>query len=48
MRYIIGPYQIQKSLNTVDEWSKGNDMSVNTNKTKHLPINFTLQPYASV
>ncbi len=51
IKQIIGPNQIQKSLNTVDELSnhtKGDDMRVNTSKTKHLPIHLTLQPNATV
>jgi hypothetical protein len=38
---VIGPGQLQKSINVVTEWSKDNDMSVNPTKTKHLPLNFT-------
>jgi hypothetical protein len=44
---IIGPGQLQKSINMVTDWSKVNDMSVNPSKTKHLPVNFTKQQESS-
>ena len=44
---IIGPGQLQKSVNMVTDWSKVNDMSVNPPKTKHLPVNFTKQQESS-
>ena len=48
VRQTIGPNHIQQGLNKVANWSKDNDMDVNTRKTKHLPINFTNQQGASV
>ena len=44
---IIGPGQLQKSIDTVIEWSQANDMNLNPTKTKQLSINFSHQKQAS-
>ncbi len=44
---LIGPGQLQHSIDTVIEWSKANDMNLNPTKTKQLSINFSHQKQAS-
>ncbi len=44
---VIGPGQIQHSIDTIMQWSADNDMKLNPTKTKQLSINFSFDKYAS-